>query len=354
MKLLLFILFFTAPDSLFWEPLDSLIIKGLEFSFAEKYKEADFYFDLAIRNYPESPIGYLYKAGLLDLYMIDFETDVYENRFYELLDRAIEKSQGIRNKGKFDSVTLALSYFSEGSAYAYKALRKGRNKEYLAALNSGLKSIELLRKCIEIDSTIYDAYLPLGVFEFAMTKVPSAFKWAIPGSYSREEALRKVELSARKSKYIGTIAANAYVWVLIYDNQNDSALKVAQRLVEMYPGSRTFRWSLSYVQRRLGRWKDALKNHEIIMYLTLRDQPWNSYNVALSLYYLSICSYITGDRRRALFYAEACKNEMSKVNEDKPLKSRVLKVVNNLSSRLEKYQGKELYVDPAGVERYVP
>jgi len=89
MKLLLFILFFTAPDSLFWEPLESLIIKGLEFSFAEKYQDADFYFDLAIRNYPESPIGYLYKAGLLDLYMIDFETDVYENRFYELLDRAI-------------------------------------------------------------------------------------------------------------------------------------------------------------------------------------------------------------------------------------------------------------------------
>lgn len=354
MKILICLVLINEVDSLFWEPLDSLILKGLEFSYAEKYKEAEFYFELAIRNYPESPIGYLYKAGLLDLYMLDFETDVYESTFYKLCDEAIMRSQRIRDRYGSDSAILALSYFTEGSAHAYKAIRKGRNKEYLSALNGGLKSVELLRKCIDIDSTIYDAYLPLGVFEFAMVKIPKAFRWVVPGDYSKDEALRKIELSIQKSKYIGILAKNAYVWVLSYDNQLDSALKVAQELVELYPGSRTFRWTLSYVQRRSGNWKNALKNHEVILYLTLRDQPWNSYNIALSLYYLSISSYITGDKRRALFYAEACKNEMSEVREDRPEKNKILRVVTNLSSKLEKYEGKELYVDPAGVEQYVP
>jgi tetratricopeptide (TPR) repeat protein len=354
MKFLLLFSLLGEVDSLFWEPLDSLISKGLEYTYSEKYQEATFYFDLAIKNYPSSPIGYLYKAGLLDLYMIDFETDIYEKIFYELLDKAVELSRKIRDRANSDSELVAWSYFAEGSAFAYRAIRKGRNKEYIPAIQYGLESIDLLRKCIEIDSTIYDAYLPLGVFEFAMTKVPSALRWLLPGDYSKEEALKKIELSALKSKYIQVIAMNAYVWVLAYDNQNDSALKVAERLVEMYPTSRTFRWTLSYVQRRMGLWKEALKNHEVILYLTLRDQPWNSYNVAISLYYLAICSYIVGEKRRALFYAEACKNELLKVTEDRPLKGRILKVVSNLSERLERYRGTNLYVDPAGVEKYVP
>ncbi len=354
MKILLLLSILTVKDSLFWEPLDSLVTKGLEFAYQGKYQEADFYFDLAIKNYPESPIGYLFRAGLLDLYMLDFETDDYEHSFYDLLDEAIRLSQKIRNNKNIDRTTLAMTYFAEGSAYSYKALRKGRTGNYLPAINFGLKSIDLLRKAVEYDSTLYDAYLPLGVFEYATTKVPSVLKIFVPASYSKEEALKKIELATQKAKYTKTIAENAYVWVLIYEGLTDSALKLATKLVDEYPTSRTFRWTLSLVQRRTGLWKDALKNHEVILYLTLRDQPWNYYNVAISLYYLSISSYIVGEKRRALFYAQVCKKELEKVPDSKPLKARIWRVVSNLSARLEKYEGKNLYVDPAGVDKYVP
>lgn len=351
---LLFSIILTLPvDSLFWEPLDSLIAKGLSYAYAEKYREAHLYFDLAIRNYPENPLGYLYKAALLDLYMIDFETDFYEKVFYQYADSAVKKAQELRKKTNLSKDSIAFSYFTEGSAYAYKALRKGRSKDYISALNYGRKSIELLRKALEYDSTLYDAYLPLGVFEFAMTKVPGILKVFVPDNYSREEAFRKIELSISHSKYLKTYAENAYTWVLLYDGQADSALKIAERLVEQYPSSRTFRWTLSYCQRKLGKWNDALKNHEVILYLTLRDQPWNYYNTGLSLYYLSLCSYVTGDKRRALFYAKACKEEMEKAPDDKPLKSRIIKIASNLSSRLEKYNSEDLFVDPKGVEKYV-
>lgn len=353
MKLLILLTLSVPVDSIFWEPLDSLIAKGLNYAYAEKYKEAHLYFDLAIRNYPENPIGYLYKAALLDLYMIDFETDIYENMFYMYADSAIYKASRIRMKPGLPKDSVALYYFVEGSAYAYKAIRKGRNKEYISALNYGKKSIELLKKSLEYDSTLYDAYLPLGVFEFAMTKAPGILKIFVPEDYSREEAIRKIELSINKSKYLRTYAENAYTWVLLYDNQADSAIKIAEKLVSEYPSSRTFRWTLSYCQRKLGKWAEALKNHEVILYLTLRDQPWNYYNVALSLYYLSICSYVVGDKRRSLFYARQCADEMKKAPDGKPLKDRIIRVAQNLSQRLEKYQGDDLFVDPKGVEKYV-
>jgi len=349
-----FLIFCFTTDSVFWEPLDSLIAKGLEYAYAEKYNEADFYFDLAIKNYPENPLGYLYKAALYDLYMIDFETDIYEKKFYELIDSAIEKSVKLRANTGNSTEIKAFTYFTEGSAYAYKALRKGRNQDYIGALINGKKSLELLRKSVELDSTLYDAYLPIGVFEFAMTKVPKLLKIFVPENYSKEEAFKKIQLSIEKSKYLKTYAENAYVWVLLYDDKPDSALKITQKLVEIYPSSRTFRWTLSYCQRRLGLWRDALKNHEVILYLTLRDQPWNHYNLGLSLYYLAICSYISGEKKRALFYAKACKEEMEKAPNSKPLKGRIMKIATNLYTRLENFDDGKLFVDPKGVERYVP
>ena len=352
MKLILLIFLFYSNADLFKEPLDSLLLKGLDFAYREKYKEAQAYFDLAIKFYPEHPGGYLYKAGLLDLYMIDFSTDDREEEFYKLVDIAAEKARKMR-RDHIPEDLLALSYFFEGSAFSYRAVREGRKKKFISALKYGFKAVKLLKKSVELDSSLYDAYLPLGTYSYALSKIPRVLRWFLPDDGSREDGLKKIELAAKKAKYVKILAMDAYAWTLAYDGQADSAVKVAQKLVEIYPGTRAFRWTLSYALRKAGKWREAEKTHRVIFYLTVRDQKDYPYDIALSLYWLAICNYINGRKTEAIVHTDAALLVLREA-PDNPKVNKLRRGLEKLDKKLEKYRRLGTYVDPAGVEDYGP
>lgn len=352
MKLIFLFFLLHSNTNLFKEPLDSLLIKGLDFAYREKYKEAQAYFDLAIKFYPEHPGGYLYKAGLLDLYMIDFSTDTREKEFYSLVEMAIDRARRMRSS-HIPQDSLALSYFFEGSAFSYRAVREGRKKKFISALKDGFKAVSLLKKSVELDSSLYDAYLPLGTYSYALSKIPKVLRWFLPDDGSREDGLKKMELAAEKAKYIKILAMDAYAWTLAYDGQADSAVKVAEKLVKMYPGTRAFRWTLSYALRKAGKWREAEETHRVIFYLTVRDQKDYPYNIALALYWLAICNYINGRKAEAIVHTDAALLVLKEASYH-PKANKLKNGLEKLDKRLEKYRRLKTYIDPAGVEDYGP
>ncbi len=320
------------------ESYEALLQEGINYGYREKYAEAFALFNLAIQKKPDYPAAYLYKAALLDLYMIDFTDDSKEKDFFILLNKAIKYSDRLIKSG--DRKTKALGYFFKGSAYMYAALRYGRKKSYINAANAGVRALKLLMKVPKYDSTLYDVYLPLGVYSYAVNKLPKGLRFLkvfLPDATNKEKAIEMIELAARKGRYVKILAKDALAWVLAYDGQREKSIKVARELVREYPGTRAFNWTLAYALKRAGRWKEAELVHRVILYLTLRDQANYPYNVALALYALSICEYVLGKKLYAIVYLDIAR-EYLKDARDIPEKRYLAKKISRLEKRLEKYK----------------
>lgn len=333
LKLLVFFVFVASGES-----YDSLLQDGINFGYREKYTEAFTLFDLAISKRPDYPAAYLYKAALLDLYMIDFTDDSKEGEFFSLLNKAIKHSDGLIKSS--NRKTKALGYFFKGSAYMYAALRYGRKKSYINAANAGMGALKLLMKVPEYDSTLYDVYLPLGVYSYAVNKLPKGLKFLkvfLPDAVSKDESIKMIEIASLKGRYVRTLAKDALAWILAYDGQREKSIKIARELVEEYPGTRAFNWTLAYALKRAGRWREAELVHRVILYLTLRDQRNYPYNIALALYALSICEYVLGKKFYAIFYLDLAKAFLNDAR-DIPEKKYLAKKISHLEKRLERYR----------------
>ncbi len=329
------LLFFSFAQT---ETYESLLQDGIQFGYREKYTEAFTLFNLAISKKPDYPAAYLYKAALLDLYMIDFTDDSKEGEFFSLLNKTIKLSEKLIKSSKRRE--KAYGYFFKGSALMYAALRYGRKKSYINAANAGMSALKILMKVPEYDSTLYDVYLPLGVYAYAVNKLPKGLRFLkvfLPDAESKEEGIRMIELAMERGRYVRVLAKDALAWVLAYDGQRRKAIKIARELVNEYPGTRAFNWTLAYALKRAGRWREAELVHKVILYLTLRDQRNYPYNIALALYALSICEYVLGKKFYAIFYLDMAKAFLHDAR-DIPEKKDLAKRIERLNKRLEKYR----------------
>lgn len=333
LKVFLLVLFLTQTET-----YESLLKEGIQFGYREKYKEAFTLFDLAISKNPQYPAAYLYKAALLDLYMIDFTDDSKESEFFTLLSKAMKLSDNLIKSE--DNKDKAKGYFFKGSALMYAALRYGRKKSYINAANAGMQALKYLMKVPKYDSTLYDVYLPLGVYSYAVNKLPRGLKFLkaiLPNVKSKEESIKMIELAMKKGRYVRTLAKDALAWILAYDGQREKSINLAKELVKEYPGTRAFNWTLAYALKRAGRWKDAELVHKVILYLTLRDQRDYPYDIALALYALSICEYVLGKKFYAIYYLDMARAFLEDAR-DIPEKKDLLKRIKRLDERLEKYR----------------
>ena len=341
-------LYLVTPDSSYWISRDSLISDVLDFTFNERYAEARTLVDDYIRNFPQDPAGYLLRAALFDYYMLDFSTDRLERQFFLDLNKTERLSQKmlLRAKGNLD--TLAWAYFYRGASRAYAAIRRGRKKKIVIALRDGIRALKDLKRALEYKPDLYDAYLALGIYDYAISEIPRYFKWLFflrKKEDRRQKGLEEIRLAAEKGLYMKIPALDVLAWVLAYQGRTREAASIAERLVEMYPESRSFRWTLAFAHRRGGRWKEAEKVYDEILYLVLRDQIDCPYCIAVSLYWCARTKYYLRKYREASVYADVAYGLLRLVpssDSKKSLKRSLLRLKKRLRRKLGPGEGREV------------
>ncbi len=285
------------------------MLTALEYTYRERYGAALSVINEAIKRYPQEPVGYFFKAAIYDYYMEDYHTNRYENEFFRNMKIAEEKararlSEGIKGKEK------AWMLFFIAGAYGYKAMRAGRSGNYVVALKYALEGVKPLKATIEEDSTLYDAYFPLGIYNYALSKAPNRIG-IIPTFFlvkNREEREKKgieyLKLAWKKGHYTSVISALTLAWVLMREGRAREAIPILRSYVERYPESRYFRWVYGGLLLREGRFDDAEDVYEGLLYLILRDQPNVPYNVVYIAYYLGYTKYFLGKFDEAIKYFE--------------------------------------------------
>jgi tetratricopeptide (TPR) repeat protein len=296
--------------------IDSLAEVGFDLAYREEYDRADSVFDLIACSYPEQPHAYLFRTALLDLYMLDFSVDDREDEFFravdECLGRADDWLKALKKHRSWDDNQRGWAHFFKGGALSYKAMRLGRKRSFFRAVSTAVSALKELNHALNADSTVYDAYLGLGTYDFLMSELPKFVKWLPFIGDNRDRGIRRIRTAAEKGRYTRIAARDALAWMLAYAVRTDEALQVMEELVSEFPDSRTFKWTQAFVYRRAGRWREVEETYDALYESVRVEQADYPYAVAITLYWVAKSRYMMGRREEAIRYMEMAETELAK------------------------------------------
>lgn len=254
------------------EIFDALIMKSIESCIDHNYAEAESAAVELIRFFPESPAGYFYRAGVISSIMLDYEECVREKDFF----RYIKQAEAMAKSSSEADPDDPWNHFYLGGARGYIAFHHIRNDNLFPAFIKGLKAIKEMKRTIELDTTLYDAYLGLGNYLYWISSRTEFLKWTPFISDRREEGIELMYLAMEKGKYSRETAASSLAWVLIHAKRFEEALEVVKEPLERHPDSRFFLFANARTLFEIGRYEESIKLYEKLLN-SVRQAPLNNH-----------------------------------------------------------------------------
>ncbi|NWF88937.1 MAG: DUF3808 domain-containing protein [Ignavibacteriaceae bacterium] len=233
--------------------------EGLELCYHFKWSQAEELFIKMINENPQKPVGYHHLSGIYLWYYLGNRSKEDFNNFIKYSDHAIETAKNTLN----DSPENASVKYILGSNYMYRAIAFTREENYLDAVWASKKSETYLLEAIEIDPKLTDAYLGLGLYNFAVGQIPSAFQWALSlaGIKGDKEVgiqyIKNTAVNGNTSK----VEAQYYLSQILSEVlfENEASLYYLKNLVRKYPENLLFNYSYAVLQVKERNLRDAQK-----------------------------------------------------------------------------------------------
>jgi len=256
---------------------DSLIQRAIRLSIIHKYETADSLLDEFVKQFPDHPAGYFFKAAVLQSRMMDYERYDQKQSFVFYLKQTIKKSDAsVAHLGRKKQAEML---FFKASALSYLAFQQGKEKNYLRAIQQGIQAITLLNKIVKMDPEFYDAYLGIGTFKFWRSQLTRSLNWLPLVPDEREKGLKYVKLAITKGRYSRYAALNEIVWMLLKIHRPQEALNWAQAGLKKFPGSRFFLWGAAKSAFAVKDFSLSKKYFEQILSSLQKESIKSKYNI---------------------------------------------------------------------------
>ena len=346
---LLIILFVFSPLTFSQQLSDRQIQVGLDKIYNFNWKDGKKVFNSLIRKDPNDPRGYHYKSTIYLWYYLGNFNEAYLDTFYYLSDKALQLAKDKRN----NKPAAEFSYLI-GSIYYNKSIAEARSGNYLQALWTSNQMKQNLDDAIEQEPNLYDAYLGLGLYNFALSQIPSSLEWAanlVGINPDKETGLEFVKKAVRNGK-LSKIDAEYYL-SQIYSRvivNHPAAKELLLNLVRRYPKNLLFSFSLAWVNYELNDLSNASKLLKPVIVSKDSLYPFvvssscylmgnifyvqNQYDSAVTYYNMfldnavnndykgianlriGLCYELSGNRKEALKYYEKASDGNSDIEED--------------------------------------
>lgn len=219
----------------FQSKLDSLVQTGVKLTYNLQLEKAENIFEQVINLYPDRPEGYHYLAQLhLWIYLGNKNKSDYK-QCIAFSDISIQKSKDILNNEE-DNVDIKYLLAMD---YTYRAMVFTSNSKALSAFWSSKNAVSNFKDILEIDSTYYDAYLGLGIFDYALSFVPPFLKWALTLTglnSNKDQALKFLKIAYNKGTRSNDEAAYYLSQIYLkYLADYDSSAFYLDKLLKKYP-----------------------------------------------------------------------------------------------------------------------
>lgn len=254
MKTKIFLLVILIANSLLFgqDQLQSLIDQGVSQSYNMDFTAAEKTFNTVIKLKPSSPLGYYHLAQLnFWIYLGSHKEAEYKN-FLKSADIAQEKiDKTLAKKPK----SIQTKYIA-GNLSLFRAMAQSTNNSSVDAFWSSKKAVSYLNEVIEQNPKYYDAYLGLGLFDYAMSFVPDFLKWAVnlTGlSSDKARGFNYIKLAYKKGTTTKTEASFHLSKIYTdYLAEFDSAFIHLKNLNAQYPNNTLFyyQYAVSLIKAR--------------------------------------------------------------------------------------------------------
>jgi tetratricopeptide (TPR) repeat protein len=235
-------LFITVLNQLNAQSLQSLVNQGYAKAYNMDLESAERIYNRIINLYPEDPHGYYLIAQMYYwTYMGSKDKGEYQifTKFAELAQEKIDK---ILTE---DDNNVKILYLA-GNLALFTAIANAVNESSVDAFWSSKSAVNYFEKAILLNPRFFDAYLGLGLFDYAISFVPEFLKWAVnlTGLTSdKERGLRYIKTAFNKGTFETTEAA--FYLSKIYTDylaDYDSAYFYIQSIINKYPKNTLFHY----------------------------------------------------------------------------------------------------------------
>ncbi len=220
-------------------------------------------------RHPGHPAGPLLEA--IVAYQRWTAEGLRDGRSWEAVDRDL--SRAIDEAKALEKTSPAESNYYLGAALGFRARGLAGQKRFLSAVPDAASSIRHLKKALELDPTLEDARLGLGMYHYFAARMPPAAKpfarvlMGEPGD--RERGLSELWSVANSSGVARMEARSVLSMILSTKDEADwnGAEKLLGELMERYPRNPIYRLRRAYVAERRG-------DLELAAALADPDGPW--------------------------------------------------------------------------------
>jgi tetratricopeptide (TPR) repeat protein len=340
-KLLFLFTLLVSSFNLAQSDIEKGVLRGLDYCYNFKWGKADEEFQKLIDEYPDDLRGYHYKSTIsLWYYLSSKSSDDYQN-FVRYSDLALDKG----GKQLDNDPDNELILYTLGTAYSSRAIVFAKAESYLNAAWASKKSESYLNDALKINPKRTDAYLGLGLYNFAVGQIPSGFKWALSlaGIKGNKELGIQYMRKVANEGYFSKTEASYYLSQIYSESLNnyEMAANYLKLLVKKYPDNLLFNYSMGVLEIKRKNLSQAEKiiskitrtnetNFKELVYFSnfllgdiyFKDNDFNSakeyylkfltsYNQkdykGIASYRLGVCFELTDDRNTAIqyFYQDA-------------------------------------------------
>ncbi|MBK7497768.1 MAG: DUF3808 domain-containing protein [Ignavibacteriales bacterium] len=260
-SIVLFLLFSTGFSQ---QVTDKQIQVGLDKIYNFNWEDGFKAFNTIIKKSPDDPRGYHYKSIIFLWYYLGNLQETNLDSFTYFSDKSLE----LANLKLMQKTTAELKYLI-GSIYYNKSIAEARSGNYLQALWTSNQMKSNLEEAVKLKPDLYDAFLGLGLYNFALSQIPSTLEWAanlVGITADKELGLTYVNKTVQKGKF-SKIDAQYYLSQL-YSRvvvDHPAAKELLSNLVKRYPKNLLFNFSLAWIEYELNDLSSAEKHLRFVI-----------------------------------------------------------------------------------------
>lgn len=216
--------------------LKALIARGLPLTYNLCYRPALEVWNEIIRQYPEHPAGYLYRASLLWWQALaDRRNEVLKRQFDVSIRSAIEKSKALLRQDPDDKIALAYLARAYALAARFDATVSG---SYLGAVRNGMRAHRHAQAAHRLDPEFPDPLVELGGYDYYAAALPAVIKpfaWLLGARGNKSRGIRQLQLAAQQSPSVRTEADIVLLSVYYSEQRWEDYERTLASLMKEYP-----------------------------------------------------------------------------------------------------------------------
>jgi hypothetical protein len=292
----------TYPDP----AVDSLLKSGINDIILQNYTHAQSTFEYLNKSYPKLPLGNIYMVANEIAKAYDYEEPFNSDYITANLDTAETKTEILLDKNEDNLWHIYFKALVEGYYAYFQVLRSN----WFSAFSNSIDAVRDFEKCLNIDTSFYEARLPIGCYQYWRSRKTEFLKWLPFVKDETEKGIKNLQLAVDKASYHRYMAINTLLWVYIDQKKYKTAISLAEKSLKQYPGSRFFMWPLARAYEGVNIQKAIdVYNKLLVFYTSLPNS--NFYNEIVLKHILAQQYIKLGDKKSAL---ELCDEILSLKN----------------------------------------